>query len=101
MSRARCYYLRTGLTICFLDANFRRRNLLKFRLDGEPIFLSSNAHEKVLHELIRTPTPDLALTLQKAKDRILITDDNMQTEYELYPLVKGEWTWASLIQRLQ
>jgi len=85
-----------------IDAEHRRNNLLKFKVNGAPIFLSSKAHEKVMYHLMRAPTSDIALSIKKAKNRILITDDNMATEYKRYgQIIREERTWASLIKRLQ
>jgi spermidine synthase len=85
------------------DADLRRRNLLKFKAGGKPIFLSSNAHERVLNHLIETPTPDLGPTFRKLNNLTLITDDNMRTEFSrnYAAIVKQEWTWASLARRMQ
>jgi spermidine synthase len=66
-----------------LTAAEKRRNLLRFQSAGEPVFSSSDpALQKVLQELVRSDTTDLAEEFRRKNGLWLITDDNMAPEFK-------------------
>ena len=101
------HVVRYGSFVAASDSPFNltpdqvRANLLKFAGPDGPVFERSAETLRLLDELAATPLVDLGNSLRRRNDLIVITDDNMATEYRLTPWCSSQWTWTSLLQRVR
>lgn len=77
-----------------------RENLLKFVHDGQVVFEAGDEAREVLEELATIQRTDIGPRLRDREDLILITDDNMATEYKRGQWVHFDWSWAEVFHRL-
>jgi SAM-dependent methyltransferase len=75
-----------------------RANLLKFADANGPVF-ERPAARKVLDELAATKLEDQGAALRARSDLMLITDDNMATEYKRQRWMSPDASWRALLRR--
>ena len=78
-----------------------RANLLRFTFNGQRIFKEEQPeYRRVLDELADAPLADLGETLRKPNlARLVVTDDNMATEFKQQPWSSPAFGWMAFYQR--
>lgn len=86
-----------------MSRNQRYHNLLQFTSANGPVLDPQRQETRqVLFELASMPLPDMHMMLQNEPDLMLITDDNMATEYKTERRwFSSDWSWLSFWRRLR
>jgi hypothetical protein len=100
------YVVRYGSFVAGGDQPFdltteeRKMNLLRFIEDGKPVFSPEKIETtKMLDTLSQVSLPDVRSSFIDNTDLLIITDDNMATEYKLKRIYDPSRRWSSFWNR--